>query len=63
MKMTITDTTDGKYYGIVIEDSFPVMLDDDVEFMPSAPPILIGPKIRRYFNSNYQIDVVLEQEK
>jgi hypothetical protein len=57
MKLQITASTDNKFLGKIIEDVFPVMLDE-TEFTPDGAPILIGSKIRRYYNSNYAIDVI-----
>ena len=56
MKIQIISSTDNKFLGKVIQDVFPVMLDDDTEFYPDNN-IKIGGKITRYHNSNYSIDV------
>jgi hypothetical protein len=57
MKVQIISSTDGQFLGKIIQDVFPTMLDDNTEFMPSGDPILVGGQIKRYFNSNYSIDV------
>ena len=60
MKLIITSSTDNQHLGLVIEDTFPVMFGD-MEFQPDQPPIQVGGKILRYYNSNYAIDCIEQQ--
>lgn len=57
MKYTITSSTDNANLGVTFELPFPILLGD-MEFQPDQPPIRVGGKILRYFNSNYAIDVI-----
>jgi hypothetical protein len=55
MKLNIISTTDGQFSGMDFEDVFPLVLGES-EFTPDGPPIDLGDKKWRYYNSNYSID-------
>jgi hypothetical protein len=58
MKVQIISTTDSQFLGHVFDDeTIPVILPGDFEFVPDAPPMPIGGVIKRYYNANYSIDV------
>jgi hypothetical protein len=56
MKIQIISSTDNKFLGKIIEDSFPLQLDEEHIFTPDGK-MQIGGKITRYYSSNYSIDV------
>lgn len=56
MKVQIISSTDNRFLGKIISDTFPLMLDDHTEFNPDGH-MNVGAKITRYYNSNYSIDV------
>lgn len=53
--MQITDSTDGKYIGLLIDPEQPIMLDGAI-FIPTAV-VRVSPSEFRFFNSSYVIDV------
>ena len=55
MTYRIISTTDGQFIGEEFTDEFPIQLGT-FEFSPDYPPITLGDKSKRFFNSNYSID-------
>ncbi len=54
----VKETTDGKYIGLVFDDTEPFISPDGIEFKPTSVQDL-GDGYRRYSNSHY---VVLTKE-
>ncbi len=57
-KRIVKETTDGKYVGLVFEDTKPLISPDGIEFKPTSVQNL-GNGYKRYSNSHY---VVLTEE-